>query len=196
MKERTDAAIMISWAFKPEAMRRMLVRVLTLAFKLPKFSAMDLPEHGAEAHGGSGIAGCVIKQLKDEGVLSVVGVFNDGKFYAETIINNGGNPIKVYRLANGGLARALLKVHAPLFVHELKQMEFCSRETFSRREEEPRMRFAATTKEPTPEFCSRETFSRREEEPRMRFAATTKEPTPEFCSREASSRREEEGVTA
>jgi hypothetical protein len=113
---KSDQAIITQWTYKPAAMRAMLVAVLKLALARRTdgvFSANDLPTHGEEAHGGSGIAGAVILSLKRDGLLAPVGKFIDGTFYPEIVLNACGNKIGVYRLAKPTLARTLLDRHQP-----------------------------------------------------------------------------------
>lgn len=124
---KTDAAIITQWTYKPAAMRAMLVAVLKLALARRTdgvFSANDLPTHGEEAHGGSGIAGAVILSLKRDGLLAPVGKFIDGTFYPEIVLNACGNKIGVYRLAKPTLARTLLERHQPAPVTTAAQLEF------------------------------------------------------------------------
>ena len=111
------------WTWKTEAMRHMTLAVVRLALARGlngEFSALDLPLRGALSQGGSGIAGTVFKNLKDAGLICRVGVFVGGAFYPRNVINDGGNPVGVYRLAHPGMARALLAIHAP---HELPKLE-------------------------------------------------------------------------
>jgi hypothetical protein len=86
--------------------------VLHLALErgvIGEFSAMDLAEHGEEAHGGSGIAGSVFRQLAEAQIIAPVGAFIDGEFYQRRVRNAAGNPVGVWRLAEHGLAAALLE---------------------------------------------------------------------------------------
>lgn len=104
------------WTWKTEAMKRMTLDVCRLALSRGssgEFSAMDLPRRGAEDQGGSGIAGSVIRTLCDRGIIAKVGVYAAGAFYPKTVINDGGNPISVYRLANQHLAEQLVHRHSP-----------------------------------------------------------------------------------
>lgn len=110
---KLDEAILHQWAFKPDPMRAMLARVLRLALGGGEFSANDLPVHGQDAHGGSGIAGAVILQLIRDEIVSAVGVWDGGEFVQRTVHNAGGNKIGIYRLSKPGLARTLLDRHAP-----------------------------------------------------------------------------------
>jgi hypothetical protein len=62
------------WVWKSEAMRAMTMAVCKLALQRGaggEFSAMDLPEHGADAHGGTGIAGSVFGTLADRGLIAL-----------------------------------------------------------------------------------------------------------------------------
>ena len=113
------------WTWKTPAMRDMTMEVcrLALARGQESFTAMDLPAHGEDAHGGSGIAGSVFRQLVDAGILAAVGVFVDGSFVQLRKRNACGNPIGVWRLANHGLASALVARHAPAVVKVPVQAE-------------------------------------------------------------------------
>ena len=125
LTQQQQAAIH-EWTWKTAAMRDMTLAVCRVAIARGlngEFSAMDLPLRGAGEQGGTGIAGTVFKHLKDAGIIARVGPFIDGQFYPRTIINAGGNPIGVYRLAHPGLARALIEVHSPGELHPLKQAE-------------------------------------------------------------------------
>lgn len=110
-KQRTDEAVIRQWAYKPGAMREMVVHVLSLALRGGEFSANDLPIHGEEEHGGSGIAGSVILQLKRDGILAEVGTFDGPTFCPRIVRNAGGNKIGLYRIGKPGLARTLLERH-------------------------------------------------------------------------------------
>jgi hypothetical protein len=123
-KRNTDEAILKMWQFKPTEMRTMMVRVLKLALTGVEFSANDLPVHGQEAHGGSGIAGAAVLQLKRDGILAPVGKWVDGKFYPEVVLNAGGNKIGVYRLAKPELARTLLGRQSGVLCEKPSQDEF------------------------------------------------------------------------
>lgn len=112
-KGPSSEAEILQWAWKTDSMRAMVIEVLRLALRKPEFSANDLPTHGAENHGGTGIAGTVIHRLKQAGILSPVGTFQDATFYPRVVHNAGGNKISVYRLAHPSLARTLLDRHAP-----------------------------------------------------------------------------------
>ena len=104
------------WTWKTPAMRRMTLAICRLALArgpAGTFSAMDLAEHGEDAHGGAGIAGTVFRQLSDAGILGPVGAVLDGEFIQRRVRNACGNPIGVWRLAHPGLARALVAAHAP-----------------------------------------------------------------------------------
>jgi hypothetical protein len=125
---KTDDAIITQWTYKPEAMRAMLVAVLKLALARGTdgvFSANDLPTHGEEAHGGSGIAGSVVLSLKRDGVISPCGIHDpSGTFLPRIVLNACGNKIGVYRLAKPTLARTLLDRHQPAPVTTAAQLEF------------------------------------------------------------------------
>lgn len=128
---QSPESIVQQWTWKTSAMKRMAVAVtkLALAREYGEFSANDLAEHGEEAQGGSGIAGTVFGQLVKLGILAPVGVFIEGEFVQRIVRNACGNRIGVWRLAAPGLARALLKAHAPHDVREPVQTDlFCSRE--------------------------------------------------------------------
>lgn len=119
-------ATLNEWQWKTPAMKAMTLAVCKLALArgvAGEFSARDLPTHGAEAHGGSGIAGSVFRQLIKAGIIAVVGKFVDGTFYPQVKLNAAGNKIGVYRLAHPGLCRALLNRHAPESVTEPHQEE-------------------------------------------------------------------------
>jgi hypothetical protein len=106
-------ATISEWTWKTDAMKRMTLDVCRTALDLEEFSALDLKRRGAEDQGGSGIAGSVIRTLCDRGVIAKVGVYVGGAFYPKTVINDGGNPINVYRLANRHLAEQLIERHSP-----------------------------------------------------------------------------------
>lgn len=102
------------WTWKTPAMRDMTLAVCRLALARgtrEEFSALDLAAHGAAAHGGSGIAGSVFRQLADANVIAPVGVFADGEFLQRRVRNENGNPVGVWRLKERGLALALLRAH-------------------------------------------------------------------------------------
>lgn len=102
------------WTWKTPAMKRMTLDVCRLAINRGiggEFTALDLPTHGAEDHGGTGIAGTVFGQLAKAGILAPVGGFIDGEFVQRIVRNAHGNRIGVWRLAHPGLARALIKAH-------------------------------------------------------------------------------------
>ena len=106
-----DATIR-EWTWKTPAMRDMAVALCRLALgrgMAGEFSALDLPMRGAGAQGGPGIAGTVFRQLKEAGMIARVGVFVDGTFFPRNVINDGGNPVGVYRLRSPALARALIR---------------------------------------------------------------------------------------
>lgn len=115
------------WTWKTPAMRDMTLAVCRVALGHEEFSALDLARHGAAAHGGTGIAGSVFRQLADAGVIAPVGVFADGEFLQRRVRNENGNPVGVWQLKSRGLALALLRAHgepaprpvqAELFGHE------------------------------------------------------------------------------
>jgi len=109
-------ATVAEWTWKTTAMRDMTVAVCRLAIERGvsgEFSALDLPVHGADEHGGTGIAGSVFRVLADHDIIAAVGVFVGGQFFAKTIRNAGGNPVKFWRLKSPSLARELLRRHDP-----------------------------------------------------------------------------------
>jgi hypothetical protein len=110
------AVILKEWTWKTPAMRDMTLAVCRLALARGaggEFSAMDLAEHGEDAHGGSGIAGSVFRQLVEAGIIAPVGAFVEGEFLQRRVRNACGNPIGLWKLAHPGLARALIAAHAP-----------------------------------------------------------------------------------
>ena len=113
MNNPTPEILVREWAWKTPAMKEMTLAVCEIALRhgLQEFSALDLPEHGADAHGGTGIAGSVFRLLADAGIIAPVGTFIDGEFYQKRVRNAGGNPIGQWRLAHRGLAEALIAVH-------------------------------------------------------------------------------------
>jgi hypothetical protein len=125
MNAELSEASIHQWQFKTPAMRRMTIAACRLALERGprEFSALDLPSHGAEAHGGSGIAGSVFRQLIEAGIIAAVGYHDGTTFFPKVEINAAGNKIGVYRLANGGLCRALLRVHDPHVALPPKQLE-------------------------------------------------------------------------
>lgn len=122
--------VVTEWVWKSEAMRAMTLAVCQLALSKAEgraegFSALDLPDHGADRHGGSGIAGSVFRTLVDHGVIAPVGAFVDGEFVQKRVRNAGGNPIGVWRLASGALARSILAAHgARVAEREQAEMQF------------------------------------------------------------------------
>ena len=113
----TQSTLVKEWTWKTTAMRDMTVAVCRLALERGlacEFSALDLGEHGADAHGGTGIAGSVFRQLAEDGIIGRVGGFIDGEFVQRRVHNAGGNPTGLWRLAHPGLARALIARHAPV----------------------------------------------------------------------------------
>jgi len=101
------------WTWKTPAMKAMTLAVARLAIERGnrEFSALDLPTHGADDHGGTGIAGTVFGQLAKAGIIAPVGGIIDGEFVQRIVRNAHGNRIGVWRLAHGGLARALIRAH-------------------------------------------------------------------------------------
>jgi hypothetical protein len=119
--------VLEEWTWKTQAMRAMTLAVVRLAWARGtggEFSALDLPDHGADAHGGVGIAGSVFRLLAEAGIIARVGVFVDGQFFPRTVRNAGGNPISLWRLAHPGLARALLERYGEPPPRPV-QMELC-----------------------------------------------------------------------
>jgi hypothetical protein len=113
--------ILKEWTWKTQAMKDMTVSVCRLALDRGlggHFSALDLTNHGACAHGGTGIAGSVFRQLAEAGIIGPVGAFVDGQFFQKRVRNPGGNPIGVWRLKSPGLALTLLRLHDPKPVQE------------------------------------------------------------------------------
>ena len=113
------------WTWKAPAMRDMTLAVCRLALArgvAGDFSAMDLADHGADAHGGTGIAGSVFSQLAEAGIIGPVGAIVDNEFIQHRVRNACGNPIGLWRLTHPGLARALIAAHAPESV-PMRQME-------------------------------------------------------------------------
>jgi hypothetical protein len=109
-------AIVREWTWKSPAMRRMTAAVCRLALERgheASFSALDLPEHGADAHGGVGIAGSVFRRAVADDVIVPDGVFVDGEFTQRRVRNAGGNPIGLWRLKSTARARALLRSLEP-----------------------------------------------------------------------------------
>jgi len=107
-------ALINEWTWKTPAMRDMTLAVCRLAIQGGDFSAMDLADHGAESHGGTGIAGSVFGSLAKAEIIEPAGTFGqDGAFYQRRVRNACGNPIGVWRCKNGALARALIRRHAP-----------------------------------------------------------------------------------
>lgn len=117
--------LVAEWTWKTPAMKAMTLAVCTLAVERGvrgSFSALDLKTHGASAHGGSGIAGSVFRQLADAGVIAPVGGFIDGEFQQKTVPNEHGNRIGLWKLNSRALALSLLRVHGPV-AEELKQLD-------------------------------------------------------------------------
>jgi hypothetical protein len=115
-KAFTEAQIN-EWVWKTPAMKAMTLAVCRLALArgmAGEFSAMDLALRGAEAQGGTGIAGSVFRQLSTAGIIGFACDWTtDGRAVPRTVTNAGGNPIKLYRLLSAPLARALIHRHAP-----------------------------------------------------------------------------------
>lgn len=103
------------WTWKTEAAKSMAVAVCRLALARGingEFSALDLEEHGAGAHGGTGICGTIFGQLAKAEIIAPVGLYSaDGKFFQKRVRNAGGNPVGVWRLRHPGLAGALVDRH-------------------------------------------------------------------------------------
>ena len=121
----TAETLLREWTWKTPAMRAMTLAVCRLALARGvggEFSALDLGEHGADAHGGTGIAGSVFRQLAEVGIVAPVGAFVEGEFLQRRVRNAGGNPIGLWKLRHPGLARALIAAHAPAPV-PMRQME-------------------------------------------------------------------------
>ncbi len=88
------------------------------------FSALDLPRHGEDAHGGSGVAGSVFRQLADAEVIEPVGGWlEDGTFVQRRVRNAHGNPVGVWRLQHAHVAAALLRQHGQTWRGEARQQE-------------------------------------------------------------------------
>lgn len=115
------------WVWKTPAMRQMTLDVARLALERGAerpFSALDLPRHGEDAHGGSGIAGSVFRQLADAEVIQPVGGWlEDGTFVQRRVRNANGNPVGVWRLRHAYLAAALLRQHGQTWRGEPRQLE-------------------------------------------------------------------------
>ena len=121
----TQATLLKEWTWKTPAMRDMTLSVCRLALArgtVGTFSALDLQNHGADAHGGTGIAGSVFRQLAEAGIIGPVGGFVDGEFLQRRVHNAGGNPLGLWRLTHPGLARALIARHAPAPEAPMRQM--------------------------------------------------------------------------
>lgn len=118
--------IVREWTWKTPAMRAMTLAVCRLALARgvgAEFSALDLAAHGAEEHGGTGIAGSVFRQLVEAGIIAPAGAFVDGEFMQRRVRNAGGNPVGVWMLRHAGLARALIAAHEPARPVVMRQME-------------------------------------------------------------------------
>jgi len=115
-ESRLQEATINEWTWKTPAMRDMTLAVCRLALARGmdgEFSALDLNLRGAEAQGGTGIAGSVFLQLRRTGIIGFACDFANGKAYPRTVTNDGGNQIKLYRLLSPALARALVHRHSP-----------------------------------------------------------------------------------
>lgn len=102
----------LQWVWKTPAMEAMTVAICTLAVERGasgEFSANDLPEF---EHGGQGVCGSIFRRLVEDGVLARVGSFAGATFVPRIVTNEGGNMIKVYRLASHARAAALLRIHS------------------------------------------------------------------------------------
>lgn len=131
MSTTLDTAAVQEWTWKTPAMRDMTLAVCRLALERGiegEFSALDLPFRGAGDQGGTGIAGTVFHNLKAAAIIARVGVFVAGVFYPRTIMNACGNPVGVYRLANPGMARALVNAHCPGAIPQARQLELVCHE--------------------------------------------------------------------
>lgn len=120
MSGPTSETLVNEWTWKTPAMRSMAAAVLRLAISRPgdSFSAIDLPEHGAEEHGGTGIAGSIFRQLADAGIIAPVGAFVEGEFLQRRVRNAGGNPIGLWRLSDFQRAHSLLQRHGGSVVRQ------------------------------------------------------------------------------
>lgn len=120
-----DEAVIHQWEWKSAAMRAMTVEVCRLSLARGmhgEFSALDLPTHGEDAHGGSGIAGSVFGRLAKAGIIAAVGILAGNVFYPKRVPNACGNPIGVWRLDSRALAEAMVRVHGAA-VGEPEQLE-------------------------------------------------------------------------
>lgn len=107
-----DAAAAINeFTWKPGPMGDMIKAVCRLALKGLPFSAIDLAAQGEGEQGGSGIAGTVFGSLVRAEIIEPVGGWLDGEFVQRRVRNANGNPVGVWRLRNGALARALVARH-------------------------------------------------------------------------------------
>ena len=70
-----------------------------------------VPGKSAPLRTHQGIAGTVFGQLAKAGIIAPVGGIIDGEFVQRIVRNAHGNRIGVWRLAHGGLARALIRAH-------------------------------------------------------------------------------------
>jgi len=116
----------LQWVWKTPAMEAMAVAICTLALERGphrEFSALDLPIHTAQQHGGGGIAGAVFHRLAKDEVLCPVGGFVDAEFQQKVVRNAGGNRIGVWRLKSAARASALLRIHRAKPQQEFRQAE-------------------------------------------------------------------------
>jgi hypothetical protein len=124
--DRLEATVN-EWTWKTPAMRAMTLDVCRLALARgmdSEFSALDLPKRGASAQGGTGIAGSVFTQLRKAGIIGFAVIWADGQAFPKTVTNDGGNPIRLYRLLSAPLARALIHRHSPAECAPAVQAEF------------------------------------------------------------------------
>ena len=122
----SDATIS-QFVWKSAAMRDMTLAVCRLAITRAEFSALDLPTHGEDRHGGSGIAGSVFGLLAKADIIEPVIVGWDGERPLQRQVRNkAGNPIGVWRIKSGPLARALIARHDPPVVAPVEQGELFS----------------------------------------------------------------------
>ena len=118
----TPATLLDMEIWKPDV-RRLRTEVLRLALRCIQFSAIDLPSQGAE-QGGQGNAGAAFKYLAGKAIIEPVIVGWDGpRPIQRQVRNKAGNPIGVWRLANGALARTMLSRNEPAAVRPVIQDE-------------------------------------------------------------------------
>jgi hypothetical protein len=106
-----DAAVIDQWTFKTLAMVKANIALLNVALERGEtgsFSALDLDLRGADAQGGTGIMGAVIRTAITRDLIAKRVKVIDGREYPEQVTNDGGNPINSYRLANRHAAALLL----------------------------------------------------------------------------------------